>query len=141
MSLSKQVPEGLKNSEVERGNGSFRAPIPYVPERIEDLDPDRKIPTIKVDLTNGVEARQPVWDGRGNREDFLCHMLGMKTAMEGMGLFFRYNDAKARVSIERDAMGDEKDLRDMVNSQIENTVLEADKVPLREEAAKHTLKI
>jgi hypothetical protein len=23
-----------------------------------------------------VESRQPVWDGHGSDEDFLCHMLG-----------------------------------------------------------------
>jgi hypothetical protein len=40
MSLSQQIPEGLKSHDVERGNGSFRPPIPYVPERLDNLDPD-----------------------------------------------------------------------------------------------------
>ena len=81
MSLSKQIPEGLKSHDVERGNGAFRPPIPYVPERLDDLDPDRKVPTIKIKLSNGVESRQPVWDGHGSDEDFLCHMLGTREAL------------------------------------------------------------
>ena len=38
-----------------------------------------------IELSNGVESRQPVWDGHGNDEDFLCHMLGTREAMEDMG--------------------------------------------------------
>jgi hypothetical protein len=87
MSLSQQVPEGLKSHDVERGNGSFRPPIPYVPERLDELDPDQKVPTIKIELSNGVESRQPVWDGHGNPENFLCHVQGTREAMEDMGLF------------------------------------------------------
>jgi hypothetical protein len=37
MSLSNQIPEGLKSHDVERSNGSFRPPIPYVLERLDDL--------------------------------------------------------------------------------------------------------
>jgi hypothetical protein len=44
MSLFKQIPEGLKSHDVEQGNGTFRPPIPYVPERLDNLDPDRKVP-------------------------------------------------------------------------------------------------
>jgi hypothetical protein len=31
MSLIQQIPEGLKSSEVEHGNGRFQPPIPYIP--------------------------------------------------------------------------------------------------------------
>ena len=78
MSLLQQIPEVLKSHDVERGNGSFRPPIPYDPERLDDLDPDQKVPTIKVELSNGVESRQPVWDGHGSAENFLCHIRGMQ---------------------------------------------------------------
>ena len=137
MSLSKQIPEGLKSHDVERGNGAFRPPIPYVPERLDDLDPDRKVPTIKIELSNGVESRQPVWDGHGNDEDFLCHMLGTREAMEDMGLFEKHEEARQKVSKAKEQVQHEKDLRDVVLDQLENTVLEEDKVPLREEVAKH----
>jgi hypothetical protein len=48
MSLIQQIPEGLKSSKVEHGNGHFQPPIPYIPESIKAVDPDRKVPTIKV---------------------------------------------------------------------------------------------
>jgi hypothetical protein len=138
MSLSQQVPEGLKSHDVERGNGSFRPPIPYIPERLNELDPDRKVPTIKIELSNGVESRQPVWDGHGNPENFLCHMQGMREVMEDMVLFEKYGEAKKKVSKAKEQMQDEKNLRDVVLKQIENTVLKSDKEPLREEAARHS---
>ena len=37
-----QIPEGLKPPEVERSNGRVKPPIPYVPEMIDEIDPDRK---------------------------------------------------------------------------------------------------
>ena len=66
MSLSKQIPEGLKSHDMEKGNGSFWPPFPYVPEMFDDLDPDRKVPTIKIELSNGVESRQAILDNHGN---------------------------------------------------------------------------
>jgi hypothetical protein len=107
MSLSQQVPEGLKSHDVERGNGSFRPPIPYVPERLDNLDTDRKVPTIKIELSNGVESRQPLWDSHGNPENFLCHMEGMREAMEDMGLFEKYEEAMKKVSKAKEQMQDE----------------------------------
>jgi hypothetical protein len=37
-----------------------------------------------------------VWDGHGNPENFLCHTQGMREAMEDMGLFEKYKEAKKR---------------------------------------------
>jgi hypothetical protein len=42
------------------------------------------------------------------------------------------------VSKVKEQMQDEKNLRDVVLEQIENTVLESDKEPLREEVARHS---
>jgi hypothetical protein len=137
MSLSKQIPKGLKSHDVERGNGTFWPPILYVPERLDDLDPDRKVPTIKIELWKGVESHQPVWDGHSNDKDFLCHMLGTREELVDMGLFEKYEVARQKVSKAKEQIQDEKNLRDVVLGQIENTVLESDKVPLRGEVAKH----
>jgi hypothetical protein len=98
MSLVQQVPEGLKPQEVERGNGKLVAPIPFIPEKLEKLDPDRKVPTIKIELENGVESRMAVWEGIGTKEQFLCHMVLMREALVGIGLFKRHEEAKKRVS-------------------------------------------
>jgi hypothetical protein len=132
MSLSNQIPEGLKSHNVEHGNGSFRPPIPYVPERLDYLDPDRKVPTIKIELSNGVESRQPVWDGHGSPENFLCHMQGMREALEDMGLFAKYEEARQKVSRGKEQVQEQKDLSDVVLEQIENTVLEADNEAIKE---------
>jgi hypothetical protein len=137
MSLSKQIPEGLKSHGVELGNGSFCPPIPYVPEKTDEFDPHRKVPTIKVELLNGVESRQPMWDRHGSPENFLCHMQGMREALEDMGLFKKHEEARQKVSRAKELVQEQKDLRDVVLEHIENTVLESDKEPLREEAAKH----
>jgi hypothetical protein len=127
ISLIQQIPEGLKSSEVERGNGRFQPLIPYIPESIETVDPDRKVPTIKVELKNGVESRIQVYKGDGMKEHFLCSMLNVREALEGMGLFEKYEKARRRVSDAKEALQNEKDLHDVVLEQIENTVLESDK--------------
>jgi hypothetical protein len=78
MSLLQQIPECLKASDVERGNGRVKPPIPYLPETLKDLDPDRKVPTIKVKLKNIVEARIKVHGGSGNKEEFIFHMVNVR---------------------------------------------------------------
>jgi hypothetical protein len=140
MSLVQQVPEGLKPQEVERGNGRLTAPIPYIPEKIDEqvVDPDRKTPTIKIELSNGVESRVAVWEGLGTKEQFLLSMMNMREALQGMGLMGRYVSAKKRVSEMAEEKVQMKALRDVIAEQIENTVLEADKEPLREELDRHS---
>jgi hypothetical protein len=137
MSLIRQIPEGLKRQEVERGNGRVDAPIPYIPKKLEEVNPDRKVPTIKIDLSNGIESGSPVWEGIGTKEHFLCHMRSIQEALEAMGLVGNQEEARKQVSEAKEQMQHEKDLRDVVLEQIENTVLKADKVPLREEVAKY----
>jgi hypothetical protein len=61
----------------------------------------------------------------------------MREALEDMGLFAKYEEARQKVSRVKEQVQEQKDLRDVVLEQFENTVLEADKVPLREEAVKH----
>ena len=57
---------------------------------IEAVDPDRKVPTIKVELKNSVESRIQVYEGDGMKEHFMCSMLNVREAFEGMGLFDKY---------------------------------------------------
>jgi hypothetical protein len=58
----------------------------------------------------------------------------MREVLEGMGLFKKYEEARQKVSRAKEQVQEQKDLRDVVLEQIENTVLESDKEPLREEA-------
>jgi hypothetical protein len=136
MSLIQSVPEGLKREEVERGNGSLLPPISFIPQKHEAED-EHTTPTIKIELSNGVESRVAVWDGIGTPEQFLSHMIAMRDALDGMGLFASYEEARKRVSEKKEEVQQEKALRDVVLEQIDNTILEADKEPLREEAANH----
>ena len=121
MSLIQQIPDGLKKQEVERGNGRFQPPIPYIPEKLIDVDPDRKPPTIKIELSNGVESRVVVWEGTGTKEQFLCHMISVKEALDGMGLFKAYKEAEIKLS---EAKSNAKEARDskeeLINSMSSN---------------------
>eukprot|EP00956_Cyclotella_meneghiniana_P014105 scaffold20948_cov37-Cyclotella_meneghiniana.AAC.8 len=92
--------DGLKAQEVERGNGRFNPPIPYIPEKAEELDPDREVPSVKVTLSTGVESRADMWDGSGTKEQFLCHMMTMRETLGGMGLFLRHEEAEAKTEEE-----------------------------------------
>eukprot|EP00956_Cyclotella_meneghiniana_P021003 scaffold37682_cov57-Cyclotella_meneghiniana.AAC.2 len=65
---------------------------------IDEIDPDRKIPTIKIDLANGVESRVNPWEGIGTSKQFLCHMMFVREGIKGMGLFSRHEEAKLKVS-------------------------------------------
>ena len=131
------VLEGLNRQDVERGNGSLQPPVSFVPDKSEDAE-GRTVQTLKIELANGVESRVAVWEGLGTPLQFMQHMIAMRDALEGMGLFNKYEEAKMKVSKAKEMMQDDKNLREVVLEQIENTVLETDKVPLREEAARHS---
>jgi hypothetical protein len=137
MSLIQQIPACLKRQDIERGNGRVDTPIHYIPEQLKYLDLDRTVTTIKIELPNGVESRSPVWEGDGTKEHFMCHMRSIRENLDAMDLFGKYEEAKKRVSEAKECIQDEKNLRDVVLERIENTVLESDKEPLREEEAKH----
>ena len=132
MSLIQQIPEGLKPQEVERGNGRVNPPIPYVPEKIDKIDPDRKVPTIKIELSNGVESRVDLWEGIGTSEQFLCHMMSVREGIEGMGLFSRHEEAEAKVSELKKQLKKAKDSKDATAKELEASVCEADKACFRD---------
>ena len=135
MSLIQQIPDGLKPQEVERGSGRLDPPIPYVPEKTDELDPDRKVPTIKVELSNGVESRIVLWDGIGTSEQFLSHMMAVREGLEGMGLFKKHEEAEAKVSEMRKQLKKAKDQKELTLREIDESALEADKAMFREQAA------
>jgi hypothetical protein len=132
MSLIQQIPEGLKPQEVERGNGRVNPPIPYVPEKIDEIDPDRKVPTIKIELSNGVESRVDLWEGIGTSEQFLCHMMSVREGIEGMGLFSRHEEAEAKVSELKKQLKKAKDSKDATAKELEASVCEANKACFRD---------
>jgi hypothetical protein len=52
-----------------------------------------------------------VWDGHGSPENFLCHMQGMRDALEDMGLFKKYEEARQKVSRVKEQVQEQKDLQ------------------------------
>jgi hypothetical protein len=134
MSFLQQVPESLKPQECERGSG-LNPPIPYIPEKYEDVDPDRKVPTIKYELENGVETRTNVWDGVGSKEQFLCHTVAIWEALQGIGLLKKHKEAEEKVLEKKEELRQARESRDLTKQQVEVCETEAEKEPLREELA------
>jgi hypothetical protein len=64
-------------------------------------------------------------------------MINMREALQGMGLFKGYEEAKRGVSELTEERKHTKALAEVVAEQVDNTPLEADKALLREELARH----
>ena len=78
MSLSKAVPEGLKDMECEHGLGGKHSPISYIPEKdpIQEALETKHQPTpLKLTLPDGSEMRKMRW-ALGTPEHFLLHVRG-----------------------------------------------------------------
>lgn len=94
--LLQMLPEGLKPHEVKYGNSCFHPPIPYIPKKPEEVDPDHKVSTIKIKLTTGVVSGISVYLGRNwDRGTILlshnCYPTRRRKAY--MGLFTRHEEA------------------------------------------------
>jgi hypothetical protein len=130
------VLEGLNRQDVERGNGSLQPPVSFVPDKSEDAE-ERIVQTLKIELANSVESRVAVWEGLGTPEQFMQQMIAMRDALEGMGLFKKYEESRKKVSDAKEGVSNEKTLHDMVIEQVETVVLETKKEPLCQEVAQH----
>ena len=99
MSMSKAVPEGLKNQECEKGNRKKRPPIPYVPmvDEVQDAVNKGKEYSYKIKLPDKTEFSVPIWD-TGTQEAFLIHVQQAKSACKRKGLFNDYNEALEAVT-------------------------------------------
>ena len=138
MSLIQSIPEGLKPQEVEPGSGRSHPPVPYIPEKIKEIDPDRKTPTIKIKLANGVESRVAVWEGIGTKEQFLSHMIAMREALEGMGLLKKHQEAEENVSEAKNNLKEAKELKEARAVQYTANITKNNKKELQE--AKETVR-
>lgn len=84
MSASSKTPEGLKDSECEKGHLGTRPPIPYVPPT--DLLPTRdNTETLKVKLSDGTVFTMSIF-ARGSPEDFLQHIIAVLRLIDQKGL-------------------------------------------------------
>ena len=121
------APDGLKPHEIERGNGRFNPPIPYILEKHNEHDPDRKPNTVKVTLSTGVESRAETWDGTGTKEQFLCHMMTMRETLGGMGLFLRHEEAEEKLRDENVKLQLEQESKQFADEAFTAAVTKQDK--------------
>jgi hypothetical protein len=68
----KPLPEGLKNTECEKGMPPVRPPIPYVPPT--DLLEKWEMEQIKVKLPDGTRFQMPTYSS-GNNKEYLIHVI------------------------------------------------------------------
>jgi hypothetical protein len=75
MSVSKAVPNGLKNQECEKGNRKKRPPIPYIPmvDEVQEAINKGKEYSYKIKLPDKTEFSVPIRDTE-TQEAFLIHV-------------------------------------------------------------------
>jgi hypothetical protein len=89
MSATNKVPEGLKDSECEKGNLGARPPIPYVPPT-DPLQAKENSDSIKLKLPDGTVISMTIF-AKGNPEEYLQHVIAVLRLINQKGL-----DAKCR---------------------------------------------
>jgi hypothetical protein len=91
VSASSKVPEGLKDSECEKGNLGARPPIPYVPPT-DLLQAKENSDSIKLKLPDGTVISMTIF-AKGNPEEYLQHVIAVLRLINQKGL-----DTKCRES-------------------------------------------
>jgi hypothetical protein len=94
LSMSKAVPEGLKNQECKKGNRKKYPPIPYVPvvDKVQEVILKGKDFSYKIKFHDKTKFSVPIWD-TGTQETFLIHVQQAKSTCKRKGLFQDYDDA------------------------------------------------
>jgi hypothetical protein len=75
MSASSKTPEGLKDSECEKGHLGNRPPVPYVPPT-DLLQTKDSSEMLKVKLANGTVFSMSIF-AKGSLEDYLQHIIAV----------------------------------------------------------------
>eukprot|EP00956_Cyclotella_meneghiniana_P003271 scaffold3976_cov45-Cyclotella_meneghiniana.AAC.1 len=101
--------------------------IPYIPEKHDELDPERKPNTVKVTLSTGVESGAETGDGTGTKEQFLCHMNTMRETLGGMGLFLRHEEAEEKLRDENVKLQLEQESKQFADEAFAAAVTQQDK--------------
>ncbi len=84
MSTSIKSPNGLKDTECEKGQLSHRLPILYVPV-VDVVMPKEEPQLYKVKLPNASHLSVPIYS-RGNNEEYLAHVVAVLCIIEQKGL-------------------------------------------------------
>ncbi len=84
MSTILKAPNGLKNSECEKGRLSNRPPIPYIAET--DIVMSKEEPQVlKVELPDDSHLNMPIFS-HGNTEEHLAHIVAVLRIIKQKGL-------------------------------------------------------
>ncbi len=75
MSTTSKMPEGLKDSECEKGHLGNRPPVPYVPPT-NLLKAKDSTETLKVKLADGTVFSMSIF-AKGSSEDYLQHIIAV----------------------------------------------------------------
>jgi hypothetical protein len=73
MSMSNKIPEGLKDSEYEKGNLGVHPPIPYIPPT-DLLQTKENTDTLKLKHPDRTVFSMTIFT-KGNPEDYLQHII------------------------------------------------------------------
>ena len=84
MSAAVKTPEGLKDSECEKGNLGVRPPIPYVPPT-DLLQAKENTDSIKLKLPDGTVFSMTIF-AQGNPEEYLQHVIAVLRLINQKGL-------------------------------------------------------
>jgi hypothetical protein len=84
MSASSKAPEGLKDSECEKGHLGNRPPVPYVPPT-DLLQTKESSEVLKVKLSDGTVFSMGIF-AKGTPEDYLQHIIAVLRLIDQKGL-------------------------------------------------------
>jgi len=84
MSASSKTPEGLKDSECEKGQLGNRPPVPYVPPT-DLLQTKESSEVLKVKLSDGTVFSMGIF-AKGTPEDYLQHIIAVLRLIDQKGL-------------------------------------------------------
>ena len=84
MSASSKMPEGLKDSESEKGHLGNHPPVPYVPptDLLQTKDSSKML---KVELADGTVFSMSIF-AKGSPEDYLQHIIAVLRLIDQKGL-------------------------------------------------------
>jgi hypothetical protein len=84
MSTSLKSPDGLKDTECEKGQLSHWPPIPYVPV-IDIVMPKEEPQIFKIKLPDASHLNMPIYS-RGNNKEYLAHIVAVLWVINQKGL-------------------------------------------------------
>ena len=84
MSTSIKSPDGLNDTECEKGQLSHQPPIPFIPA-VDIATPKEDPQVFKTKLPDASHLSMPIYS-RGNNEEYLAHIVAVLQVIKQKGL-------------------------------------------------------